>query len=177
MGRRGVGRSGRLVPGAAIVAAAALGLGGCDRPALAVPTAAGVSGYYQYAGGTLSVEMSGNVAEITVQQPEDQLRRGGELWAEVGPYIVLFTAETRDLFDDWPGLAGVRVVTTTPWGEEVARAFLRRDTLNDVTWRRALNIAGHARREGTEQPSRLEALVEWGEDHTEYRYSPEYTSE
>ena len=52
--------------------------------------------------------------------------------------------------------------------------MLLRDELNDLTWRRALNIAGVARRDGTEQPSKLEDLARWGEDHTEYEYNPRY---
>ncbi len=51
---------------------------------------------------------------------------------------------------------------------------MTRDALNELTWRRALNIAGHTRQEGTRQPRRLEELVEWGEEHTEYRYDPDY---
>jgi hypothetical protein len=68
----------------------------------------------------------------------------------------------------------VRVITTAPGGTEVARSLLLRDELNDLTWRRALNIAGVARRDGTEQPSKLEDLARWGEDHTEYEYNPRY---
>lgn len=148
-------------------------IAGCREADLVVPEASQVEAYYTYEGD-LAVEMSGNVAEITVSQDPDELRRGGALWAKVGPYVVLFSEETRDLFREFSGLAGVRVITENPWDEEVARAFMTRDALNELTWRRALNIAGHARREGTRRPRRLEDLVDWGEEHTEYRYNPDY---
>lgn len=148
-------------------------LASCEEPDLTVPTAEQVAAYYTYEG-QLTAEMSGNVAEITIRQPGNQLRRGGTIWAKVGPYIFLFSPPTQQLFEDFGGLAGVRVITTAPGGTEVARSFLLRDDLNDLTWRRALNIAGVARRDGTEQPSRLEDLVHWGEDHTEYEYNPRY---
>jgi hypothetical protein len=146
---------------------------GCEEPDLRVPSAAEVAVYYEGTPG-LSVEMSGNVAEITVVQPYAQVRRGGTLWAKVGPYIYLFTEETESLLVDFGGLAGVRVVTTTSSRGEVARAFLRRDAMTDVRWRRAKNIAGRARRDGTERPSLLEELVRWGEDHTEFSYSSRF---
>ena len=128
---------------------------------------------YIYPGG-LSATVSGNVAEITITQAARQLRRGGTLWAKVGPYVLLFSEETEDLFRDYPGLAGVRVITVSPDGAEVARALLARDSLNDITWRRARNICGLARRDGTRRPSLLESLVEWGEDHTEFTYNSRF---
>lgn len=115
--------------------------------------------------------ISGNIAVLRVYQPYDQIRRGGELWAKVGPYIFLFSPETRGLFDDFGGLAAVRVVTLTPGEEEIARATLKRTTLNGITWRRALNISGKARTRATERPSLLSALIRWGEDHTTYEYN------
>lgn len=147
---------------------------GCEEPDFSVPTAAEVEGAYIY-GGQLSATMNGNVAEITITQESRQLRRGGALWAKVGPYVVLFSEETESLFRDYPGLAGVRVITVTTGGSEVARALLPRDALNDVTWRRAKNISGLARRDGTRRPTLLEDLVEWGEDHTEFDYSSRFT--
>lgn len=157
-----------LLAGALLPALAA-----CAEPDLVVPEASEVEEFYTYRGD-LSVEMKGNVAEITVSQDPDQLRRGGSLWARVGPYVVLFSDETRELFQQYSGLAGVRVVTENQWGDEVARALLRRDALNELTWRRALNISGHARKEGTRQVRRIEELVDWGEEHTDHRYSPDY---
>ena len=159
---------GRVFALAALVAS-----GGCEPPDLSLPTAEDVASYYAYEG-RLEVNLSGNVAEITVLQDGQQLRRGGTLWAKVGPYVFLFTEATQNLFADYGGLAGVRVITTAPGGTEVARALLARDGLNELTWRRALNVAGVARRDGTDRPSRLEALVTWGEDHTEYEYNPRY---
>lgn len=149
-------------------------LSGCEEANFAVPTSAQVEEAYIYDGG-LSASMNGNVAEITIVQDRRQLQRGGTLWAKVGPYVLLFSKETEGLFNDFPGLAGVRVVTVTPNGSEVARALLPRDALNDVTWRRALNISGLARRDGTRRPTLLEDLVEWGEDHTEFEYDPRYS--
>jgi hypothetical protein len=67
------------------------------------------------------------------------------------------------------------VVTQVAGGPEVARALLTRAELTGVLWRRSLNIAGKARRDGTDRPSLLEDLVSWGEDHTDFEYSPRYT--
>ncbi len=147
---------------------------GCGGPDLSIPSSSEVEKAYTYGGG-LSATMHGNVAEITIVQADRQLRRGGTLWAKVGPFILLFSKETEALFRDYPGLAGVRAVTVTPDGAEVARALLARDALNDLTWRRALNIAGLARRDGTRRPTLLEDLVEWGEDHTEFEYNPRFS--
>ncbi|HEX9885553.1 MAG TPA: hypothetical protein VGA70_03655 [Longimicrobiales bacterium] len=163
-------RSAALV---AVAAAGALAAGACDEPDATVPSAREVEGYYSIPA-EFSVAMNGNVAELEIYQPSDQLRRGGTLWAKVGPYIYLFSAETRDLFADHPGLAGVRVVIRAPGGTEVARALLPRTALNTITWRRALNVSGLARRDGTRRVSLLEDLVRWGEDHTEFRYNPDY---
>ncbi len=147
---------------------------GCRPPVdQTLPTPEDVSSRYSYQGD-LEVELQGNVAEITVSQPANQLRRGGSLWAKVGPYVILFSEETRGLLEEYPGLAGVRVVTRVAGGPEIARATLARNELGDVLWLRALNIAGHARREGTERPVLLESLVRWGEDHTDFEYNPRY---
>ncbi len=142
---------------------------------LSLPTPEQVEAHYHYKG-TMDVDLNGNVAEITVTQPVSQLRRGGTLWAKVGPYVFLFTADTQQLFKDFPGLAGVRVITHLQGGGEVARAMLTRSGLNDLTWQRALNIAGHARKEGTQDPKRIQDLVDWGEDHTQFKYNPRYVS-
>lgn len=147
---------------------------GCEERDLTIPSTSAVEDAFQY-DGSLSVSINGNVAEVTITQPERQIRRGGTLWAKVGPYVLLFSQESENLFRDYPGLAGIRVVTTVPGGVEVARAILPRDTLNDLTWRRALNISGLARRDGTMRPTLLENLVRWGEDHTEYTYNPRFT--
>ncbi len=140
---------------------------------LSLPTPEEVAEYYDYRG-ELEVELSGNVVEVTAVQSSEELRRGGTIWARVGPYIFLFSGGTRDLFGDYPGVAAVRVITRSSGGDEVARAMLRRDELNDLAWRRMLNLAAHARRDGTERPSLLETLIRRGERHTEYRYDPDY---
>jgi hypothetical protein len=151
-------------------------LAACEEPAeLALPTADEVESAYEYSRG-LEADISGNVAVLTVNQSAQQLRRGGTTWAKVGPYIFLFSEETRSLFEAYPGLAGVRVVTRVTGGSEVASAVLARDALSDVQWRRALNIAGQARRDGTRSVTLLESLVRWGEDHTDFEYNPSFTS-
>ncbi len=163
-------RSAVLALGAAALLAA------CEHPSdLALPDAAQVASYYSY-DGKLETEIRGNVAVLTVYQPTRQLRRGGKLWAKVGPYVFLFSRETQRLLDDFPGLAGVRVITKAAGGGQVAQALLRRDALNDLTWRRALHIAGKARRDGSKRPGLLEDLVRWGEDHTEFEYDSRYVS-
>jgi len=148
-------------------------LAACEESELIVPTNAQVSERFS-ATADVSVEMSGNVAVVTVLQPYSQVRRGGTLWAKVGPYIYLFSDEVHSLLTDFNGLAGVRVITTTSTQGEIARAFITRDALSDVLWRRGKNIAGHARRDGTTRPSLLEDLVEWGEDWTEFSYNSRF---
>jgi hypothetical protein len=145
----------------------------CEAADLSLPTSAQVEAAYEY-GGRLSAKVHGNVAEVTIVQADRQIQRGGSLWAKVGPYILLFSKETEGLFREYPGLAGVRAITETPAGAEVARALLPRDALNDLTWKRALNISGLARRDGTRRPTLLEELVRWGEDHTEFTYDPRF---
>lgn len=143
-----------------------------DRTDLPMPTAEEVEGYYDYEND-LDAEIVGNVAVITVEQSAMQIRRGGRLWAMVGPYIFLFTEETRRLFEDFPGLAGVRV-NTRVGSAQVATALLAREDMPEILWRRSLNIAGKARRDGTQRMTLLEDLVEWGESHTEYEYNERF---
>jgi hypothetical protein len=151
-----------------------LGGASCEAPDLTLPSEAEARAHYA-SSSDISVRLSGNVLEILVNQPLQQVRRGGTLWAKVGPYIYLFTEETESVLNAYPGLAGVRVITRTSRRDtEVARAFLQRDQLNEITWRRAKNVAGKARLEGTRRPSYLEDLVEWGEDRTEFGYNSEF---
>jgi len=165
----------------ALLAALAIAVlaSGCDhlRREPPVPTAEQAAAFYENASGLIGVEVSGNVVEVRIRQPASQLRRGGSLWARVGPYIYLFTPGTRDLFEAYGGVAAVRVITLAPGDVEVARATLKRDALSDILWRRSLNLLGHALEEGTRRPSRLEDLVQWGERYTEYRYNPTYVPE
>ena len=147
---------------------------GCQQPRdLTLPDAAQVATYYEYEAG-LETEVVGNVAVLTVTQSAQQIRRGGSLWAKVGPYVFLFTEETQRLFEDFPGLAGVRVLTRVG-NSDVANALLAREELTGVLWRRSLNIAGQARRDGTNRVTLLEDLVNWGEAHTEFEYNNRYT--
>ena len=153
---------------------------GCDqimpqREDLTLPSAESVAAVYQRHGIDANVTLSGNVVEIRVFQPAAQLTRGGSLWARVGPYIYTFSPATREVFDTWAGVSAVRAITSNAAdGAEVARALLTRDQLNDITWRRALNVLGTALQEGTRRPAALEALVAWGEANTEYEYHPDY---
>lgn len=160
------------------VVVGALLVGGCPmKEAPPLPTEAQVRELYAGYSRLESAELSGNVAELRFTQEASQLRRGGSLWARVGPYVYLLSPATRELFQLFPGVAAVRVITLGPGGEEVARAMLRQDALTDILWRRTLNILGHAIQEGSQRPSRLEALVQWGEKYTEFEYNPEYVPE
>jgi hypothetical protein len=155
-----------------------LSLAGCDRilpkrADLSLPDEATVESYYARHGFAADYRYSGNVLEVVVQQPPDQLRRGGALWARVGPYIYLFTPATRDLLEQHEGIAGVRAITMV--GDvEVARALLVRDALNELTWRRAGNVLGTALEHGTQRPATMDALARFGEENTTYDYNPHY---
>ena len=106
-----------------------LGSLGCEEVDLALPSEAEVGEHYASASD-VTVRLSGNVVELTVDQPIRQVRRGGSLWAKVGPYVYLFSNETETLLREYPGLAGVRVITRTGRNDaEVAWAFLHRDSL------------------------------------------------
>ncbi len=146
----------------------------CEEANLALPSESEAGAHYANSSD-LSVRVSGNVVELMVDQPLRHVRRGGSLWAKVGPYIYLFTDETESLLREYPGVSGVRVITRTGRSNaEVARAFLHRNSLNELTWRRARNIAGRARTEGTRRPVLLEELVQWGQAHTDFGYSQEF---
>ncbi len=159
--------------GLASALALALATGCAPASQGTLPTPDDVLEYYQ-SDRALEAEISGNVAVLRVEQSVDQLRRGGTLWAKVGPYVFLFSEETQRLFEDFDGLAGVRV-TTTVGGVEVASALLAYEELSEVLWARSLNIAGKARLQGTERMTLLEDLVDWGESHTEFTYNERYT--
>jgi len=126
--------------------------------------------------GAADIAMNGNVAELTITQPADQLRRGGSTWARSGPYIYLFSEATRNLLAAWPGLAGVRVTTRPSSGRGmIATAFLHRDDLNGLTWPRALHVAALARRDATTNPGRMTDLIQFGEETaSEHEYNPQY---
>lgn len=125
-------------------------------------------------GDAVETSLNGNVVELRITQDATQLTRGGPIWAKAGPYIYLFTPQTRSLFDRFGGVGGVRATTLDTRGELVARALLERSSLNSVTWPKAINVAGRARTEGSERPQRMVDLAEYGEEHTSYEYSQRY---
>ncbi|MFP3949025.1 MAG: hypothetical protein ACLFWG_09870, partial [Longimicrobiales bacterium] len=143
-----------------------------EEPAV-LPSASEVESYYIYPRG-LEASVEGTAVGIRAVQPAEHLERGGRLWARSGPYILLFSEETRSLFQDYPDLTAVRVVTVTPEGEQIAGAELRREALTGTLWRRSMNIAGRARKGGTERPTLLEELVQWGEEHTDHEYASRF---
>lgn len=145
-----------------------------NRQDLDLPPIDSIRAIYAANGQSEDLSYSGNVVEIEVVQQADQLRRGGSLWARVGPYIHLLTPATREVFDRYAGVAAVRVVTRTTTGQEIARAMLLRSAFEETRWRRTLNLLGHALQQGSERPSQIEALVLWGEDHTEHSYNPDF---
>ena len=118
----------------------------CEEANLALPSESEAEAHYK-SSSDLTARVSGNVVELTIDQPIRQVRRGGSLWAKVGPYIYLFSDETETLLREYPGLSGVRVITRTGRDDaEVARAFLHRDCVE----RAHLETGEKHRREGTD---------------------------
>ncbi len=158
---------------AALALAAVAAAGACspepDEPRL--PSASELEGLY---GERAEVTLSGNVVELRVEQSAAHLERGGTLWAKVGPYIYLFSPQTRELFDEHDGLAAVRARTVNEAGTWIARAELHRDALNPITWKDARRVVTRARRQGTEKPGYLEDLIEFGEEHTDHSYNESF---
>ena len=119
----------------------------CERERGAeLPAEAELQGLY---GPAVQVSLNGNVVDVRARQDADQLRRGGELWAKVGPYIYLFSPQSQNLFEMYSGLGGVRVTTLDGRGRMVAQAMLPRGRLNSLSWPRAINLVAKARLEGT----------------------------
>ncbi len=160
------GRARRL----AVILAAAICTPGCTVEEGRLPTAEELSGLY---GGDAELQMNGNVVDVQVSQDPAQIRHGGTLWAKVGPYVFLFSPQTQEVFERFPAVAAVRVRTFSNQAQ-LAEAMLRRDELNSVTWREANQRVAKARLEGTRSPGHLEALVRYGEDHTEFEYAPRF---
>lgn len=160
-----------LAGSAALAGCERLGLGG--GAAATLPTEEEARAVYSEHPRLRDVRLNGNVVELTFDADRRNLRRGGSLWARAGLFVQLLSPATRDLLATYDGIAAVRAISVVS-GVEIGRATLLRDELSDVLWRRTLNLLGHALREGTARPSRLEDLAEWGEEHTEYRYNPEY---
>ncbi|HSM09431.1 MAG TPA: hypothetical protein VLA33_10500 [Gemmatimonadota bacterium] len=157
---------------AALLIATLGGVGACEaEPSRELPTEAVLDSVY---GERVDISLNGNVVELAVTQDSDQLSRGGSVWAKAGPYIFLFTPQTRELLEAYGGIGGVRVTTLDANGRLVARALLERGTLNSVTWPRAINAAGRARVEGTQRPQTMVDLADFGEEHTSYEYSQRY---
>lgn len=173
----GVLRAGldRLAAVVGIVTVLLLAAAGCQsEQELELPAPSELEGLY---GERTEVGLEGNVVDVEATQDSDQLRRGGSLWARVGPYIYAFSPQTQEIFQKWSGVAAVRVRTVTPDGTEIARAMLRRDELTSVTWREAKARVVRARKEGTEKPGYLGDLVDYGEDHTQYEYSEQFVEQ
>src|SRR5690554_4862427 len=82
-----------------------------DREDPSLPAVEETAQLYERHGIDGEASLSGNVVELRVTQDAAQLRRGGSLWARVGPYIYLFAPATKELFDTWGGVAAVRVIT------------------------------------------------------------------
>lgn len=135
-----------------------------------LPTTNDLAGLY---GGDAELRLNGNVVDVRVVQDPQQIRHGGALWARVGPYIFLFSPQTKEVFDLYPGVAAVRVRTFSS-NQRLAEAMLRRDELNSVTWREAIQKVADARLEGTRNPGHLDALVRYGEDHTQFEYAARF---
>ncbi len=161
-------RGRRLAAALALLAAAWAGACSSEPDAPRLPTDADLEGLY---GDRATATLNGNVVELRIEQAARQLERGGRLWAKVGPYIYLFSPQTRELFQSYPGLAAVRARTVNEGGEWVAEATLRRDALNPLTWDDARQVVARARREGTDKPGYLEDLIDFGEENAEYRYN------
>lgn len=161
--------------GIGVTAAAILAAAGCAGEAqLTLPAETDLEGLY---GPGVTVTLTGNVVDVSARQSPDQLRRGGELWAKVGPYIYLFSPQSKDLFEAYTGVGGVRVRTYDYADRLIAEAILERGVLNSLTWPKALNLVGRARLEGTQRPSYMIDLVEYGEETVRYEYSSRYVRE
>jgi hypothetical protein len=157
---------------AVVLAAMVLSLAACDASdELRLPSDSDLTGLY---GDGSTVALNGNVVDVEVYQSADQLRRGGATWAKVGPFIYLFSPQTQDVFESWSGVGGVRVTTMDGRGRMVARAMLPRSALNSLTWPRAINLVARARLEGTQRPSYILDLIEYGEETADYEYSTRY---
>lgn len=145
-----------------------------EQDQLTLPSQGDLAGLY---GESPSVSLNGNVVDVEVTQPSDQLVRGGAVWAKVGPFIYLFSPQTQELFETYSGLGGVRVTTRDTSGRMVAQAMLPRGALNSLTWPRAINLVGRARLEGTRRPSYIMDLIEYGEEIADFEYSSRYVKD
>lgn len=124
----------------------------------------------EWFGEGTEATLDGNVLEIRGRMDPQHLRRGGRIWERSGPYFYLFNVHVQRILEEYPDLAGVRARTFDSRGEEVARAMLSRERINDIRWNEALARTSLAQRDGTQSPRLLERLIAFGEDHTEYWY-------
>jgi hypothetical protein len=149
-----------------------LALFGCEREAapLPVPEAEDLLSYYEFSGN-LTITMSGNVPQVTVTINRQDYAQGGELWARALPYLFLFSPGTRRLFDEHPGVGGVRVITRYDDGSLVAQALLKKEKMDLGNWNRALAAALAARQDGTRRPQLMDDLVRIGEEYTDFEYN------
>ena len=85
--------------------------------------------------------------------------------------------QTQQLFDSYPGLGGVQVTTLDGRERLIARAILKNGTLHGATWKKAIGLAGRARMEGTQRPSYILDLIDYGEDLVEHEYSSRYVTD
>lgn len=172
VGSRGL----RTLMAAVLAAVVGLAAAGCEEEAEGpeLPSPADVEGIY---GDRAEVSLNGNVVDVRARQSARQLERGGSIWARVGPYIYLFSPQTQKIFEQWPGVAAVRVRTVTGGEGWVAEATLRRDALNAITWNDARRRVARAREKGTEKPGYMEDLVDYGEERTDFRYNPGYVDD
>ncbi len=152
------------------VAATALVLVACQAPERewVLPDPAQASEWF---GESTEASLSGNVLEIRGTVSDDFLLRGGRIWERSGPYFYLFNVHVQALLQEYPDIAAVRAITFSSDGEELARATLHRSELSEVQWREALGRASLAQSQGTASPRRIEELIRYGEDRTEFQYA------
>lgn len=158
---------------AALVAitAAAAAPTGCDHARdaeLRLPDPDSTEAWF---GSDAEVRLDGRVLEISGTLPEGFLERGGVIWQRSGPYFFIFNVHMRELIQEYPDLAAIRAIVHDDSGQELARATLPSGTLTEGAWDEGVRLASRAQTEGTENPRRIEQLIEWAEDRTEYEYA------
>lgn len=146
-----------------------MGLAACDlqgRPPV-LPETDSLSAWF---GEGTETRLNGNVLEIHGTVDTEFFRRGGSLWERSSPYFYLFNVKIRDVVASYPDLAAVRAIAYDGSGDEVARAMLHTRSLNEYEWRNAIALASLAQREGSQNLRHIDALIRFGEEHTEYAY-------
>jgi hypothetical protein len=146
-----------------------IGFSGCDlqgRPPV-LPETDSLAAWF---GEGTETRLNGNVLEIHGTVDTEFFRRGGSLWERSSPYFYLFNVKIRDIVASYPDLAAVRAVAYDESGDEVGRAMLHTRSLNEYEWRDAIALASLAQREGSQNLRHIDALIRFGEEHTEYAY-------